>query len=84
MEMAKFFEGPNEAAEMHRKTVNLGKNRASKVKMYLENESVRSKVMSRKVGAGLKAIWWPERKTWAEIVPGGCPWKRMTLCMFWG
>ena len=59
------FEGPNEAAEMHRKAFSLGKKRAFKVEMCLENDSVRSKVMPRNVGVGLK------ERGWAEILSSG-------------
>ena len=57
------FEGPNEAAEMHRKAFNLGKKRAFSDEICLEKESVRSKVMPRKVGVGLKDRGWAERKS---------------------
>ena len=73
------FDGPNEAAEMHRKAFNLGNNRAFSVEMCFENESVRSKVMPRNVGVGLKDRGWADRKAWAGVVPRGCPWRKMTL-----
>ena len=57
------FDGPNEAAEMHRKAFNLGKKRAFSVEMCFENESVRSKVMPRNVGVGLKDRGWADRKS---------------------
>ena len=57
------FEGPNEAAEMHRKALRRGTNLGFKVEMCFVNESVRSKVTPRNFGVGLKARGRFDRKS---------------------
>ena len=48
------LEGPQEEAEIQRKTLRRGKNLAFSEDTCLEKERVRSKVTQRKVGVGLK------------------------------
>ena len=48
------LEGPHEEAEIQRKALRRGKNLAFNEDTCLEKEKVRSKVISKKVGVGLK------------------------------
>ena len=49
-----FLEGPHDEAEIQRKALRHGKNLAFSEDTWLEKERVRSKVIPRKVGVGLK------------------------------
>ena len=51
------LEGPHEDAKIQHKALGCGKNLAFSKDTCLEKERVRSKVTSRKVGAGLKWRW---------------------------
>ena len=57
-----FLEGPNEEAEIQRKTLRRGKNLAISEDTCLEKERVRSKVTPREVGVGLKWRREPSRR----------------------
>ena len=56
------LEGPNEEAEIQRKALSRGKNFAFSKGTCLEKETVRSKVIPRKFGVGLKRRREPSRR----------------------
>ena len=55
-------EGPHEEAEIQRKALRRGKNLAFSKDTCLEKERVRSKVIPRKVGVGLKRKREPSKR----------------------
>ena len=56
------LEGPHEEAEIQRKALRRGKNLAFSEDTCLEKERMRSKVIPRKVGVGLKRRRVPSRR----------------------
>ena len=56
------IEGPHEEAEIQRKALRRGKNLVFSEDTCLEKERVRSKVIPRKVGVGLKRRREPSRR----------------------
>ena len=56
------LEGPHDEAEIQRKALRRGKNLAFSEDTCLEKERVRSKVIPRKVGVGLKRRREPSKK----------------------
>ena len=56
------LEGPNDEAEIQRKALRRGKSLAFSEDTCLEQERVRSKVIPRKVGVGLKRMREPNRR----------------------
>ena len=59
-----FWKGPHKEAEIQRKALRQGKNLVFSKDTCLEKEKMRSKVIPRKVGVGLKWRGELNKRTW--------------------
>ena len=70
------LEGPHDEAEIQRKALRRGKNLAFSEDTCLEKERVRSKVIPRKVGVGLKRRRGPSKRRLGWRLACGDPLRR--------